>query len=260
VVVVGADGGSDRVDPLDPAGGRTWGRAAERLAKRLSIFRGRQDQYAATSHMRTASARAAGRFDDQTIPIYMPPDFAPRTTDATPLSQSDLGRLAQLPPVHDPLFGTVTAATGPRPAAAATALVLMSRARVESLGLKPRGWITAWADAAGDPLDEQCLGAVLALAALNRPETRIVEMDEPDAAVVLAALDLSASESGRRFLDSVKLNAWGGSLALGHPAGATGGRLILNALGRMKAERAPTALIATGSTGARGQALLVEAT
>ncbi len=260
VVVVGADDGADPADPVDPASGLTWGASAERLAKRVGISRQDQDQYARTSHLRANEAQASGRFADQIIPLYLPPDFALQATDTTPWSESDLDRLADLPPTHDPLFGTITAATGPRPAAGAAALVLMSQARVESLGVEPLGWIRAWANAAGDPLEEQCLGAALALAALDRPETRVIEMDEACAAAVLAAMDHAARGDGPRPLDPARLNAWGGSLALGHPAGATGVRLILNALYRMRAEGADSALAAAGSAGAHGQALLLERT
>jgi acetyl-CoA acetyltransferase len=260
VVVVGTEFFVRSADPLDPVTGLTWGKSAERLAKRLGITREDQDQYARTSHLRAVAAQKAGRFEKQIIPLYLPPDFAPRATDTTPWLDSDLDRLADLPPAHDPLFGTVTAATGPRPAAGATALVLMSQARVESLGLEPRGWVRAWANAAGDPLEEQCLGAALALSALDRPETRVIEMDESCAAAVLAATDLAAVKDGFSPLDAAKLNAWGGSLALGHPAGATGGRLILTALQRMKAQEAASAVVATGSTGAHGQAIFLERT
>jgi acetyl-CoA acetyltransferase family protein len=258
VVIVGTEFFVKPDDPVDPATGLSFGQSAERLAKFFGISRAHQDQYARTSHQRAVTAQKAGRFEPQITPLYLPPDFAPIAKDDTPWPEEDLDRLADLPLVYDPLFGTITEATGPRPAAGAAALVLMSESRCQSLGLEPMGWIRAWAGAAGDPRKEQCLGASLALARLDRPQAKVIELDESFAIQVLASTEFAPQST--KPLEADKVNAWGGSLALGQAAGATGDRLVLNALHRLKAERADSGVVATGSAGAIGQALFLERT
>jgi acetyl-CoA acyltransferase len=254
--------------------GEVMGENGERLAKRLGISRAAQDEYALVSHQRAAAATADGRLARQIVPVYPPPRYRAVTVDNGVRGDSSPDKLASLRPAFDRRFGTITAGNSSYLTDGGAAVLLASEEAAARLGLAPIAALKGAAVAALDPLEELLLGpamtvpAALDAAGLGLDEVEVVELHEAFAAQVLAVLELLEDERfcrgrlGRdRALGSVdrgRLNAWGGSLSVGHPFGATGARLITTCCHRMQAEKARFGLVAACAAGAIGIGLVFE--
>jgi acetyl-CoA acyltransferase len=254
--------------------GETMGQTCERLAKRLGISRAEQDEYAAASHRRAAEAAAAGLLARQIVPAYPPPRFAAVTADNGIRGDSIPEKLATLPPAFDRTFGTVTAGNASFLTDGAAAVLLMSERRASTLGLAPLAVVRATAAVAVDPREELLLGpAFAAPRALDAAGWRLDDVDafelhEAFAAQVLAVLRLLADERWCRerlgrsgavgTVDRARLNAWGGSLAVGHPFGATGTRLLTTCCHRLRHEGGSRGLVSACAGGALGIAVALE--
>src|SRR5262249_27627043 len=144
---------------------------------------------------------------------------------------TSLEALAKLKPVFDRKYGTITAGNSSPLTDGAAAVVLMSEEKAKSLGMKPIGFIKSYAYSATDPNDQLLQGPVFALpAALERAKVAlkdigVIEMHEAFAAQVLSNIQWIASR-GIGEIDPTKINRTGGSIALGHPFGATGARIV----------------------------------
>src|ERR1044071_8185437 len=183
-----------------------------------------------------------------------------------------------LPAVTVPVFerktGTVTAGNASQITDGAVALLAMSESKAEELGMAPMGYLTAYSYAGCDP-SRMGLGPVFAIdkveaqSGLKLAEADLIEINEAFAAQVLAVLKAMESEKfARKVLRRTaplgpvpreKLNVNGGAIALGHPVGATGGRLILTSLKELKRRRASRALVSLCVGGGQGAALWLEA-
>jgi acetyl-CoA acyltransferase len=182
--------------------------------------------------------------------------------------------LAQLRPVFDRRYGTVTAGNASPLTDGAAALVLVSEEKAKALGLAPLGFVRSWAYAALDPKDQLLQGpAYAAPVALDRAglalkDMDLVDMHEAFAAQVLSNLQAFASrafaerELGRKEpmgeVDPAKLNVNGGSIAIGHPFAATGARMILQTLRELGRRRGQHALLTVCAAGAIGAAMVLE--
>lgn len=242
--------------------GLTMGENAERLAKRYQITREAQDQYALASHQRAARAIEMGLLADQIVPTPTPPDFVPQAADNGVRGDSTLEKLASLSPVYDKKFGTVTAGNASFLTDGAAVCLLMSEDALKAQGREPLARIVASVAVALDPVEELLLGPAFAIpqlleaAGITLQDVGVIELHEAFASQMLANLQVLEAKCGP--LDREKLNAWGGSLAIGHPFGATGARLVTTAARRMKAENARWGLVAACAAGALGHAMLLE--
>jgi len=254
--------------------GESMGQACERLAKRLEIPRERQDAYACESHLRAARATSEGRLARQIVPAYPPPGFAPITADNGIRGDTTVERLAELRPAFDRKLGTITAGNSSFLTDGAAAVLLMSERRAERLGIAPLAVVRSVATAAMDPREELLLGPAFAspraldAAGWRLDDVAVIELHEAFAAQVLAVADRLADERfcrerlGRREavgrIDPRRLNAWGGSLSVGHPFGATGARLVTTCCHRLRDEGKRTGLVAACAGGALGIAIALE--
>jgi acetyl-CoA C-acetyltransferase/acetyl-CoA acyltransferase len=258
----------------DPISGLNMGQSAELLAREFRIGREEQDAFALRSHRRAAAAWQEGRMEREVIPVPLPPDYT-RAADRDNgiREQQSAEALARLEPVFDRRHGTVTAGNASQITDGAVALVLASARRARELGLAELGRVRSWAFAGCDPA-RMGLGPVLATPlALRRagdlPLERIqlIEINEAFAAQVLACLQAFGSRPfcerhlGRGPLgmpDPERVNVNGGAIALGHPVGASGGRLVLTLLGEMERRGAELGLATLCVGGGQGGAMVLE--
>jgi acetyl-CoA acyltransferase len=259
----------------EPTTGLTMGESAELMAQKNAISREAQDELAWRSHSRAAAAWEAGKFDAEVMHVPVPPRYE-RTSAKDNIVRKDttVEALAQLRPVFDRRYGTITAGNASPLTDGAAALVLTSEERARALGIRPLGFVRAYAYAALDPKDQLLQGpAYAAPVALDRAGLRLQDMDLVDmheafAAQVLSNLKAFASkafaerELGRAEplgeIDPARLNVNGGSIALGHPFAATGARMILQTLRELERRKGQYALLTVCAAGALGAALVLE--
>jgi acetyl-CoA acyltransferase len=254
----------------EPTTGLTMGESAEKMAQLNGISREAQDRVAYESHRRAALAWEAGKLDGEVMHVPVPPRYDKVSAkDNLVRKDTTLDALAQLRPVFDRRYGTITAGNASPLTDGAAALIVMSEEKARGLGLTPLGFVRSYAYAALDPRDQLLQGpAYAAPVALDRAGLRLADMDLVDmheafAAQVLSNLQAFASktfaeqELGRSEplgeIDPGKLNVNGGSIALGHPFAATGARMIvqtLRELGRRKGQHALLTVCAAGGLGA----------
>ncbi len=254
--------------------GEIMGENGERLAKRLGITREEQDAWAMESHHRAARAAAEGLLARQIEPVHVPPAYRRVAADNGSRGDTTMERLGRLRPAFDRRFGTLTAGNSSFLTDGGSAVLLMSEEAARRLGHRPLAVIRSTATVALDPLEELLLGPAVTIpraleaAGLELGEVEVVELHEAFAAQVLAVLRLLEDEAWARerlgrerpvgTVDRTRLNAWGGSLAVGHPFGATGGRLLVTACHRMEHENARHAVVAACAAGAIGMAMVLE--
>ncbi len=260
----------------EPTTGLTMGESAELMARKNGISREAQDELAHRSHARAAAAWRAGRFDGEVMAVPVPPRYE-RTSARDNIVREDttVEALAQLRPVFDRKYGTITAGNASPLTDGAAALVLVSEEKARALGLRPLAFVRSWAYAALDPKDQLLQGpAYAAPIALDRAgglglaDVDLVDMHEAFAAQVLSNLQAFASrtfaekELGRKAplgeVDPAKLNVNGGSIALGHPFAATGARMILQTIRELDRRKGQRALLTACAAGALGAAMVLE--
>lgn len=254
--------------------GMTMGESAEKMAKENGISRKEQDEIALASHRNAARAWSEGKFKDEVMHVIIPPAFEQvAERDNVVREDTSLEALAELRPVFDRKYGTVTAGNSSPLTDGAAALVVMSEEKARSLGREPLGFIRAYAYAATDPADQLLQGpayaAPIALerAGMTLKDIDLFEMHEAFAAQVASNLQAFASEefarkAGRSAplgeVDRSRLNVTGGSIALGHPFAATGARVVHQALQELKRRGKGTAMCTVCAAGGLGVALILE--
>ena len=235
----------------DPVSGLNMGETAELVARENGITREAQDAFAHRSHERAVAAAAA--MAGEICPVYV--NGAAITRDNGPRADSSPDALAKLRTIFDK-YGTVTAGNSSQVTDGAVSLLVMSEARAAQLGLKPLGFLAHYAYTGCDPA-RMGLGPVSAiakaskLAGLTVDDADIVEINEAFAAQVLGVLQ-------RVPVPAEKLNVNGGAIALGHPVGATGARLVLTALNELRRRNGRRALVSLCVGGGQGAALWLE--
>jgi acetyl-CoA acetyltransferase family protein len=258
----------------DPVAGVNMGQTAELLARDWRISRDEQDQFALQSHQRAAAAKA--RLAEETWPVYPRGSRAPEsvTEDNGVREAQTMEALAKLKPVFDKRGGTVTAGNASQITDGAVALIVMSEAGLKRTGLKPLGRLIDYAYAGCEP-SRMGLGPVYAIqraekrTGLGLKDAELIEINEAFAAQVLACQRAAESDDfGKKHLGRAGalgeirpdiLNVNGGGIALGHPVGATGARLVLTALKELRRRRARRALVSLCVGGGQGGALWLEA-
>lgn len=257
----------------EPTTGLTMGESAEKMAQENGITREEQDRWALRSHQLAWAATQDGRLTREIAPVYV--DGVAITSDNGIRADTSLEKLAQLKPVFDRRYGTVTAGNASPLTDGASAVLLMSEEKARALGYEPLGYIRGYAYAALSPSDQLLQGPVLATpvalkrAGISMADIELMDMHEAFAAQVLSNLQwlesrkiaqerLGLSEPvGHPEID--RINVMGGSIAIGHPFGATGGRITITLLNEMKRRGAGLGLITVCAAGAMGFAMVVEA-
>jgi len=258
----------------EPTTGLTMGESAERMAQANGIARQAQDELAYQSHRRAAAAWSSGKFAEEVMHVPVPPKYQ-RVAGKDNIVREDttLEALAQLRPVFDRKYGTVTAGNSSPLTDGAAALVLMAEEKAKALGLKPLGYVRSYAYAALDPKEQLLQGPAFAApvaldrAGLTLRDMDLVDMHEAFAVQVLSNLQWFASKSfaeriGRKEpigeVDPAKLNVNGGSIALGHPFAATGARMIHQTLRELSRRKGAHALVTVCAAGAIGAAMVLD--
>ena len=259
----------------EPTTGETMGEAAERMAKENGISREEQDRWALRSHQRAAEGTADGRLPGEICPVYTPPDFdAVETSDNGIREDTSAEALAALRPAFDRRHGSVTAGNASPLTDGAAAVVLMSQRAVEAHGVEPLAWIRSYAITALDPggqlLQGPAYAAPLALdrAGIGMADVDLMEMHEAFAAQVLSNLQaLDSDRFAREELGRAgrvghppedRINVMGGSIALGHPFGATGARLTTTLAHELRRRDGQFGLLTVCAAGGLGFAMVLE--
>ncbi len=254
--------------------GETMGRSADRLAAAFGVGRAAQDAYALRSHRAASRARDEGLLAADILPTMVPPAFEPWQADTGIRDDTSLARLEALPPAFAGRFGTVTAGNSSPLTDGAATVLLMDERRARAEGRRVRAHVRDLVFVAQDPGDELLLGPAYAAPVLLErnglawSDLDVVEIHEAFAGQVLAVVAALESDGfARRALgrdrrvaevDMERVNAWGGSISLGHPFGATGARLVATAVHRLEHEDGRWALVTACAAGGQGHAMLLE--
>jgi acetyl-CoA acetyltransferase family protein len=251
--------------------GLNMGETAEVLAREFRITRERQDEFALASHQKAVAARPKLR--EEIVPVFPAPGYAPVEDDIGPREQQTLEALAKLKPVFDRKNGTVTAGNACAITDGAVALLVADEATTKAWPTPPLGRVRAFAFAGLSPR-RMGLGPVYATAkvleraGLSLQDIELFEINEAFAAQVIACVEAAGSdefarrELGRdRALGAIpteRLNVNGGAIALGHPVGSSGARLILTLLHEMRRRGAKRGLASLCVGGGQGAAFVLE--
>jgi acetyl-CoA acetyltransferase family protein len=257
----------------DPTCGLIMGRTAEVLSREFALSREEADEYAVASHNRAEAARDAGRFDAEIAALLPQGDEQAFEHDEGIRNGQTLAGMAKLEPYFERPDGVVTVGNSCGISDGACALLVTTQERAAALGLRPLARIRSWAWAGLAPA-RMGLGPVFASdlalrsAGLRLADVGVVELNEAFAVQVLACARAFASERFAREelgqgealgeLDPERTNANGGAIALGHPVGATGARLILTAAHQMRASHSELALATLCIGGGQGGAVVLE--
>ncbi|GIW82275.1 MAG: acetyl-CoA acetyltransferase [Gemmatales bacterium] len=253
----------------DPVSGLMMGGTAEVLAADFDITREEQDRFALESHRRATEAQKRCVLSEEIVPVTAHGDVIKE--DVGPRANQTLEALARLKPYFKE-GGTVTVGNSCSITDGAVALVLMPGEKARAEGREPLGYIRAYASAGCEP-ERMGLGPVFAThkllkqTGLGLKDIDLIELNEAFAAQVLACEKAFASDSfcQQHFstgaigeLDRAILNVNGGAIALGHPVGATGARLVLTLLKEMKRRNLKRGLATLCVGGGQGEAMLLE--
>jgi acetyl-CoA acyltransferase len=258
----------------EPTTGESMGESAEKMAKINHVTREAQDEFALRSHERAAEGTRDCRLTAEIVPAYLPPKFEKvLSSDNGIRTDSSLEQLAALKPVFDRRYGTVTAGNSSPLTDGGSAVLLVSEERAKSLGYEPLAFIRSYAYAALDPGEQLLMGPVLAApvalkrAGLTLADMDLVEMHEAFAAQVLCNLKgfVSVDWAQRAGfttpvgeVDPERLNVMGGSISIGHPFGATGGRILTTLVNELRRRDGQFGLMTVCAAGGMGHAMVVE--
>jgi len=258
----------------EPSTGESMGQSAEKMAKENGIPRAEQDRIALMSHHRAAAGTADGRLTSEIVPWLGGPGMdIVATSDNGIRPDTSLEALAQLKPVFDRRYGTVTAGNSSPLTDGAAVVLLMAEAKARALGYEPLAFIRSYAATAVDPGWQLLMGPALAVpkalerAGIGWRELGLVEIHEAFAAQVLSNVQAWASPAWAKRLglpgavgdvDWERTNVMGGSIAIGHPFGATGARLVTTLANEMRRRSVQFGLISICAQGGMGYAIVLE--
>ena len=261
----------------EPSTGETMGQSAEKMAKINGIGRAEQDAWALRSHRLAAAGTEDGRLREEIAPMVLPGkeggDPVVLDRDNGIRADSSLEALAKLPPVFDRRYGTVTAGNSSPLTDGASAILLMREDMAEALGYEPLAYIRSYSYAALDPGEQLLQGPVLAMpvalarAGLRARDIDLIEIHEAFAAQVLCNLKTLASRAWAERagfsepvgeLDRDRINVMGGSIAVGHPFGATGGRVLLTLCRELQRRDGQFGMLSVCAAGGMGHVMVVE--
>ncbi|MDI3317641.1 MAG: acetyl-CoA C-acetyltransferase [Bacillota bacterium] len=240
-----------------PFGGVHMGVYGSEVAAEFGVGREEQDAWAYRSHVRALAAIDDGRMGEEVVPVTVPQrkgDPLRVTTDEGPRRDTSLEALARLKPAFQP-DGTVTAGNAPGLNDGAAALLLASRERAEELGVRPLATVVSQGQVSAEPRYLHTVPWLAAKKALEkagvRPEeVALWEINEAFAAVTLVSMKLGG-------LDPERVNVDGGAVALGHPVGASGARILLHLVYELRRRGGGYGVAAICSGGGQGEATLV---
>jgi acetyl-CoA acyltransferase len=248
--------------------GEVMGVSSDRLSAKFGVSRKDQDEFTVKSHTSAAKAHKEEWYNGEVIP------YKGSTEENGIKADSTIESVSKLKPAFVKPHGTHTAANSSFLTDGASASLIMSEEKALALGFKPMAYIRDWSFKACDPFEELLLGPtycsqeVLARMNLNmETDIGVFEIHEAFAGQILSNLVAMNSQAfaddkfgGKKVgeVDVSKLNTKGGSLALGHPFGATGSRLVTTAARRLQAENQRFALIAACADGGTGHACILE--
>jgi acetyl-CoA acyltransferase len=258
----------------EPSTGETMGQAAEKMAKENGITRDAQDRLALQSHLRAAAGTADGRLTAEIAPWFGGRDMDEVVeADNGIRADTSLEALAQLRPVFDRRYGSVTAGNSSPLTDGAAAVLLMAEEKAAALGYQPLALLRSYAVAAVDPAWQLLMGPVYAVpralerAGITWADLGLIEIHEAFAAQVLSNVQAWASAAWAERLglprpvgevDWERTNVMGGSIAVGHPFGATGARLVTTLAHEMVRRDVQFGLISICAQGGMGHALVLE--
>ncbi len=257
----------------DPTCGLNMGETAEVLAREMKISREQQDAFALLSHQRTAAAQQAGRLGEEIMPVFVPSDYSRHIDfDNGVRTSQSMEMLARLHPVFDRQYGTVTAGNSSQITDGAAAVLVAGEKAVARYGLKPLGYIRGHVMTGLTPKrmglgPAYATSLLLEKAGVELADIGLVEMNEAFAAQIVAnemvfgddgwsEHFLKRKAMGR--LDRQLLNVNGGAIAMGHPVGSTGTRMILTLLLEMQRRSVELGLATLCVGGGQGAAVLLE--
>lgn len=251
-----------RSQPMDIYGRFNMGLTAENVAERMNISREEQDAFAFVSQTRAAAAIASGRFKDEIIPLRVPQGRKkePITFDTDEFPrETSLEKLAALKPAFKPDGGTVTAGNASGRNDGASVLLLMSAEKAQKLGLKPMAVIRGISSAGVDPRymglgPVPATRKVMEMTGLTLDDMELIELNEAFASQSLGCIrELGLTER----MDIINVN--GGAIALGHPIGSSGSRIIVTLAHEMKKRGMRYGLATLCIAGGMGMATVIEA-
>ena len=258
----------------EPSIGESMGQSAEKMAKENGISRDAQDRLALMSHQRAAAGTADGRLTAEIAPWFGGRGMDQITeSDNGIRTDTSLEALAQLKPVFDRRYGSVTAGNASPLTDGAAAVLLMSEDKARSLGYKPLVAIRSYAVAAVDPGWQLLMGPAYAVpkalerAGIGWKDLGLVEIHEAFAAQVLSNVQAWGSKAWAERLGRSQpvgdvdwniTNVMGGSIAIGHPFGATGARLVTTLANEMQRRSVQFGLISICAQGGQGFAMVLE--
>jgi acetyl-CoA C-acetyltransferase len=233
------------------------GTCAEACAKEYNITREDQDNFAITSYKRAAAAWDAGKYDNEIVPVSVPQ----RKGDPIVISKDEeytnvhLDKIPGLRPAFDK-EGTITAANASTLNDGASALILASKEAVEKHGLKPIAKIVSYADAAQDPLwfttaPSKAVPIALAKAGMTTKDVDFWELNQAFSVVGLANTQILG-------LDPEKVDVNGGAVALGHPLGSSGSRILVTLINVLKQNNAKIGGAGICNGGGGASAMIIE--
>ena len=247
----------------EPSTGESMGQSAEKMAKENGITREAQDRWALLSHQRAAQGTADGRLTAEIAP-WLParPGEPALTADNGIRADTSVEQMATLKPVFDRRYGSVTAANSSPLTDGASAVLLMSEAAARTHGYEPLAWIRSYAVAAVDPgwqlLQAPIKAVPLALerAGIGWSDLGLIEVHEAFASQVLSNFQGWTAHGWE--IDEGIINVMGGSIAIGHPFGATGGRLVTTLANEMKRRDVRFGLVSVCAQGGMASAIVLE--
>ncbi len=258
----------------EPCTGQSMGQSAEKMAKENGITREAQDRLSTMSHQRAAAATASGRLAEEIAPWFGGRGMDEVvTTDNLIRGDTSLEALAKLKPVFDRRYGTVTAGNSSSLTDGAAVVLMMEEAKARSLGYRPLAAVRSYAVAAVDPGWQLLMGPAFAVpkaldrAGITWKELGLVEIHEAFAAQVLSNTEAWASKAWAEKLgraapvgevDWDRTNVHGGSIAIGHPFGATGARIATTLANEMVKRDVQFGLISICAQGGMGFAMVLE--
>jgi acetyl-CoA C-acetyltransferase len=233
------------------------GVCADNTAKEMNISRQSQDEYAINSYKRSAAAWTAGKFKDEIVPV----EITDKKGNVTSFSEDEEYKNVNFDkiPGLKPVFGkdgTVTAANASTLNDGASALLLVSKEKAQELGLKPIAKIRGFADAAQDPMwftttPSLAIPAAMKRAGVDKKDVGYYEINEAFSAVAIA-------NNMKLELDPSKVNINGGAVALGHPLGASGARIMTTLINVLRQNNSSIGVAGICNGGGGASAIVVE--
>jgi acetyl-CoA acyltransferase len=253
--------------------GELMGEAADRMAKYWGVTREEQDAFAVQSHHRAAEAENNGRFDSEICTVKTP-DGSEVSKDNLIRPDTSVEKLAKLKPAFTE-DGSLTAGNSSALTDGAAAVLLMSEEKAKALGFTPLAAFRSWSYDAVDPSDQLLIGPAISMpraldrAGMSLQDIDLVDIHEAFAAQVLCVLRaMDSEEFAKTHLESGKapgslspedINVHGGSVALGHPFGATGARMVITMANELKQSGKGTALLGICAAGGQSAGVVLEA-